>query len=126
MPKVKKKVPGKEEKEQEGLQEVEKEEEKEIKKEIKKEIRKRGVKEFGKKVKSGEIKEIDYILDNGYNILESEIIDVLIPGITVDLLLVGQSKGKFGGGARRIFRQTQKKTREGNKPKFSTVAVAGN
>ncbi|MBR9691700.1 30S ribosomal protein S5, partial [Candidatus Woesearchaeota archaeon] len=72
------------------------------------------------------IKDIDYILDNGFNILEAEIVDVLLPGTTVDLLLVGQSKGKFGGGARRIFRQTQKKTKEGNKPKFATVAVVGN
>jgi small subunit ribosomal protein S5 len=81
---------------------------------------------IGKKVKSGEIKQIDEILDNGYNILEAEIVDVLLPGLSTELLLVGQSKGKFGGGSRRIFRQTQKKTREGNKPKFSTVAVMGN
>jgi len=41
-------------------------------------------------------------------------------------ILVGQSKGKFGGGARRIFKQTQKKTKEGNKPSFATLAVVGN
>ncbi len=29
-------------------------------------------------------------------------------------------------GSRRVFRQTQKKTKEGNKPKFSTYAVVGN
>ena len=43
-----------------------------------------------------------------------------------DLLMIGQSKGKFGGGSRRVFRQTQKKTKEGNKPKFSTFSVIGN
>ena len=43
-----------------------------------------------------------------------------------DLLLIGQSKGKFGGGARRIFKQTQKKTPEGNKPSFACAAVVGN
>jgi small subunit ribosomal protein S5 len=43
-----------------------------------------------------------------------------------ELLLIGQSKGKFGGGSRRIFRQTQKKTPEGNKPSFACFAAVGN
>jgi small subunit ribosomal protein S5 len=80
---------------------------------------------MGKQVKNGSISSIDYILDNGHKILESEIIDFLLPGLDTDLLLVGQSKGKFGGGQRRVFRQTQKKTREGNKPNFATVAIIG-
>lgn len=80
---------------------------------------------LGKDVKSGTISNIDYILDNGHKILESEIVDYLLPGVETDLLLVGQSKGKFGGGQRRVFRQTQKKTREGNKPNFATVAILG-
>lgn len=80
---------------------------------------------IGNKIKSGEINNIDEVLDKGIRILEAEIIDVLIPNLETDLLLVGQSKGKFGGGKRRIFKQTQKKTQEGNKPKFSTFAVVG-
>lgn len=82
--------------------------------------------EIGKKVKSGEIKDIEEILDLGLTIMEPEIIDMLMPEISSELLLVGQSKGKFGGGQRRVFKQTQKKTKEGNKPKFSTIAVIGN
>lgn len=81
--------------------------------------------EIGKKVKAGEITDIDQILDNGLVILEPEIVDSLIP-LETELLLIGQAKGKFGGGQRRIFKQTQKKTREGNKPKFTTLAVVGN
>jgi len=81
---------------------------------------------IGKKVKNKEIIDIDAILDNGLKILESEIVDVLIPNLEVDLALVGQSKGKFGGGQRRVFRQTQKKTQEGNKPSFAAFAVVGN
>ncbi len=81
--------------------------------------------EVGKKVKAGEIKEIDEVLDNAYNIFESEIIDVLMPGAESDLLLIGQAKGKFGGGQRRVFRQTQKKTPEGNNPSFCCIAVVG-
>ncbi|PIN77716.1 30S ribosomal protein S5 [Candidatus Woesearchaeota archaeon CG10_big_fil_rev_8_21_14_0_10_34_8] len=80
----------------------------------------------GKKVKAGEITDIDKILDNGERILEVEIIDKLLPNAESDLLLIGQAKGKFGGGKRRAFRQTQKKTQEGNKPKFTTYAVIGN
>ena len=81
---------------------------------------------LGMKVKSGEITSMDYVLDNRLRILEYQIVDVLLPNLTTDLLLVGQSKGKFGGGQRRVFRQTQKKTQEGNKPKFATFAIVGN
>ena len=81
--------------------------------------------ELGRKVVNGEITHIDQILDNGLTILEPEIVDSLL-SLDSDLLLVGQAKGKFGGGQRRVFRQTQKKTREGNKPKFTTMAVVGN
>jgi len=42
-----------------------------------------------------------------------------------DLLSIGQSKGKFGGGKRRAWRQTQRKTKEGNVPTFSTLAAVG-
>ena len=81
---------------------------------------------IGKKIKAGEITKIDEILDNGLKILEPEIVDVLLPNLKTELLLIGQSKGKFGGGQRRVFRQTQKKTREGNKPNFAAYAVVGN
>lgn len=82
--------------------------------------------DVGRKVHSGEITDIDVILDNGMAILEPEIVDSLVPELESELLLIGQAKGKFGGGQRRVFRQTQKKTREGNKPKFTTIAVIGN
>lgn len=82
--------------------------------------------ELGRKVRNGEITDIDEILDKGLPLLEPEIADMLLPGLQVDLLEVGQSKGKFGGGKRSIWRQTQKKSMEGNKPSFATVAVCGN
>lgn len=80
--------------------------------------------DLGRKVKNKEITEIDQVLDCGGVILEAQIVDLLIKTDS-ELLLIGQSKGKFGGGKRRIFRQTQKKTMEGNKPKFSTLAIVG-
>jgi len=81
---------------------------------------------LGKRVKSGEITDIDEILDNGMKILEPEIVDALLPNMESELLMIGQAKGKFGGGQRRVFKQTQKKTPEGNKPHFATIAVIGN
>ncbi len=81
---------------------------------------------LGRKVKNGEITSIEPILDSGLRILETEIIDALLPDLTEELLMIGQAKGKFGGGQRRTFRQTQKKTAEGNKPSFGTLIVVGN
>jgi len=81
---------------------------------------------LGVKVKNGEITNIDEILDKRLRILEPEIVDMLLPNLATDLLLIGQSKGKFGGGQRRVFKQTQKKTQEGNKPKFAAYAIVGN
>ncbi len=82
--------------------------------------------ELGRLVKDGTITDIDEVFDKGYAILEPQIVDNLLPDLEEDLLLIGQAKGKFGGGQRRIFRQTQKKTREGNKIHFMTCAVVGN
>jgi len=79
---------------------------------------------LGRDVKDGKIKNIDEILDNNLKILEPEIVDSLIETKS-DLISVGQAKGKFGGGKRRAWRQTQRKTKEGNIPSFSTMAVIG-
>jgi len=78
----------------------------------------------GKDVKSGKEKDIDNILDSRKKILESEIVDSLLH-IESDLLLIGQAKGKFGGGKRRAWRQTQRKTKEENVLTFSAMAVVG-
>ncbi|HZX12308.1 MAG TPA: 30S ribosomal protein S5 [Candidatus Nanoarchaeia archaeon] len=81
---------------------------------------------LGRKVKGKEITTIDQILDAGEKILEPEIVDSLLPGLHVELLEVGQSKGKFGGGKGSIWKQTQKKTSEGNTITFAAFAVVGN
>ena len=108
---------------------------KEIEEVIVEEVKKKGAFEkeswkprtsLGLKVKNGEVTSIDYVLDSRIKILEPEVVDALLPNLSTDLLMVGQSKGKFGGGQKRIFKQTQKKTQEGNKPKFATFAVTGN
>jgi small subunit ribosomal protein S5 len=75
-------------------------------------------------VKENKIKNIEEILEN-HKILEPEIVDSLVK-LESEFLNIGQSKGKFGGGKRRIWKQTQKKTAEGNTPTFSCMAVVGN
>ncbi len=81
---------------------------------------------LGKAVKEGRITDIGEIFKQDLSIMEDTIVDALVPELQEDLLLIGQAKGKFGGGQRRIFRQTQKKTREGNKLHFTTCALVGN
>lgn len=82
--------------------------------------------EMGIKVQAGQITDLKQIFEQGSRVREAAIVDTLLPNTETDLLLVGQAKGKFGGGQRRVFKQTQKKTMEGNKPKFSAYAVVGN
>lgn len=80
--------------------------------------------ELGRLVKSGKIKDIDQILNEGLKILEPEIVDSLLI-LNTELMNTGQAKGKFGGGKRRTWRQTQKKTEDKNIITFSVMAVAG-
>jgi len=80
--------------------------------------------QIGRDVKDKKEKNIDKILETRKKILESEIVDYLLP-LESDLILIGQAKGKFGGGKRRAWRQTQKKTKEGNVLTFSAMAIVG-
>ncbi len=80
--------------------------------------------EVGKLVKAGKEKDIDKILTSGRKILEPEIVDSVLR-LETDFLAIGQAKGKFGGGKRRIWRQTQRKTMEGNVVTFAAMAVVG-
>ncbi len=119
------------EKGKEKKSEDEKDREKEIKKKEEEDKRKwkDNVKSWGPKTKLGKLvkKEklgIKEVLKN-HKILEPEIVDFLIKP-EEDLLKIGQARGKYGGGKRRVFRQTQKKTAEGNVMKFTCMAVVGN
>jgi small subunit ribosomal protein S5 len=81
--------------------------------------------QLGWDVKRGKIKNIEEIFQSNQKILEPEIIDILLPNLYVDTLFIGQAKGKFGGGKRRAFRQTQKKTEESNILTFGVMAIVG-
>ncbi len=112
------------EKELEGKDYIKKEPEKEAREEKEGFLSWNAKTKLGREVKAGKIKDIDEILDRKIKILEEGVIDSLL-NVKSDLISVGQSKGKFGGGKRRAWRQTQKKTKEGNIPNFSAFAVVG-
>ena len=78
--------------------------------------------DLGRQVKSGKIKTIEEALN--HKILESEIVDSLL-SLKTETMNAGQAKGKFGGGKRRAWRQTQKKTGEGAVVKFSAFVIVG-
>ncbi len=78
---------------------------------------------LGRLVKDKKIKNIDEVLKQ--KMLEPEIGDTVL-NLKSEILNIGQSKGKFGGGKRRAWRQTQRKTAEGNVPTFSCMVVVGN
>lgn len=81
---------------------------------------------LGKKVIDGEIKSIDEILSTGKKILEPEIVDFLITDLENEFLLIGQGKGRFGRGQRKIARNTQLVTSNGTVMSFGTCVVVGN
>lgn len=81
--------------------------------------------QLGRDVRNGKVANIDEVLNEGKKIMEPQIVDLLVKGLHVDTLFIGQAKGKFGGGKRRAFRQTQKKTKEGNVLTFGVMAVVG-
>ena len=79
---------------------------------------------IGKEVKRGAIKDIDALLESGRRILEPEIVESILP-LESELIEIGQAKGKFGGGKRRAWKTTQRKTMEGNVVSFSAMVVVG-
>ncbi|MGK0232081.1 MAG: small subunit ribosomal protein S5 [Patescibacteria group bacterium] len=81
--------------------------------------------QLGRDVLAKKITSIDEVLNSGQKIMEPEIVDLLVPGMTKETLFIGQAKGKFGGGKRRPFRQTQKISKEGSSLTFGVMAVVG-
>lgn len=81
---------------------------------------------LGKMVAENQFTGLDEVLSKGYTILESEIVDYLVSDLDREFLLIGQARGKFGGGQRRPAKNTQLVTRNGNIMSFGTCAVVGN
>ena len=82
--------------------------------------------QLGKEVLAGKFSTMRDVLVSGRKIMEPQITDFLIPGITTEFVNVGQAKGKYGGGKRRTSKQTQKITREGGRMSFAMIVLSGN
>ena len=81
---------------------------------------------LGRDVLAKKYSSLDSVIASGKRIQEEQITEFLMPNIQTEFVNVGQAKGKFGGGKRKISKPTQKKTREGNKMSFSMIVVSGN
>lgn len=82
--------------------------------------------QLGKDVLSGKYSTMTDVLLSGKQVMEEQITEYLIPNMGTDFVNVGQAKGKFGGGKRKISKPTQKKTKESALMSFTMIAVSGN
>jgi small subunit ribosomal protein S5 len=82
--------------------------------------------ELGKKVLKGEFKTIDDVIKSGQIILESEIVDYLVPDLKDEVIYVGGSPGKGGGIRRTATKRTVRMHKSGRRFKLTSVIVIGN
>ena len=81
---------------------------------------------LGKDVIEGRITDIDDIFRKGIKITESEIVDVLIPNLDNEIILIGGSTGKGGGIRRTPSRRTTRMHKSGRRYRISVMVVVGN
>lgn len=81
---------------------------------------------LGKKVFSGEITDIDSILDAGLKITEPEIVDKLVPNTKSELILIGGRTGKGGGIQRIPVKITAAMHKSGRRFTTNAFAAVGN
>lgn len=82
--------------------------------------------DLGKEVAEGKVTSVDEIFEQGRKIMEPEIVDLLLPRIDHELILIGGSPGKGGGIRRTPAKRTAKMHKSGRKFKMSSFAVVGN
>lgn len=82
--------------------------------------------ELGRKVKSGEINNLNYILENNMRILEPEIVDYLLPDLQEDFILIGGTPGKGGGKKRIVAKKTARMHKSGRRFKSIVMVLVGN
>lgn len=81
---------------------------------------------LGKMVFEGKIKSIDEILEEGLRILEPQIVDILLPNLKSEIILIGGRTGKGGGVQRIPIRITAKMTKSGRRFRMGAFVVVGN
>ena len=81
---------------------------------------------LGRDVLADKVVEPFEILSKNKKINEDKIIERLVPDLELVYMDIGQAKGKFGGGKRKVPKQTQKITKEGGVMSFSVMVICGN
>jgi small subunit ribosomal protein S5 len=81
---------------------------------------------LGKKVLSGEITDIDTVFSEGMKISEPIIVDILLPKLEKETILIGGMTGKGGGIKRTPFKRSSRMHKSGRRYKISVMTVMGN
>ncbi len=81
---------------------------------------------LGKKVLSGEVNDINKLFSEGIKIIEPEVLDILVPNLEKEIILIGGSTGKGGGIRRTPFRRTSRMHKSGRRYRVSVMVAVGN
>ncbi len=81
---------------------------------------------LGKKVVAGKITDIDEVFAQGIKITEPEIIDILLPTLSNEIILIGGTGGKGGGSKRILSRRTVRMHKSGRRFRTSAMMAVGN
>jgi len=81
---------------------------------------------LGKKVFAGEVTDIAEVFSKGIKIAEPLLVDVLLPNLEREIILIGGSTGKGGGIRRTPFKRTSRMHKSGRRYSISTMVVVGN
>jgi small subunit ribosomal protein S5 len=84
------------------------------------------VTQTGRDVADGKINDISQLFETGRRITESAIVDVLLPGLENDIILIGGSTGKGGGIRRTPSKRTTRMHKSGRRYHISVMVVVGN
>lgn len=82
--------------------------------------------DLGKAVADGRITDIEQVFKEGMKIAESEIVDVLLPNLENEIIMIGGTSGKGGGIRRTISRRTTRMHKSGRRFRVSVMVVVGN
>ncbi len=82
--------------------------------------------ELGRKVMNKEITDIMQVFNSGRRITEPEIVDVLVPNLESEIIMIGGSTGKGGGIRRTPSKRTTRMHKSGRRFTTSALVVAGN
>lgn len=81
---------------------------------------------LGKLVLEGKIKNMNEIFKTGHKIEEPGVVDMLLPDLDHELVLIGGTPGKGGGIRRTVGRRTARMHKSGRRFKTACLAIVGN